>query len=779
MISMAGVRLAMRRQWHLLDMAHVEIKSWANCMIRAIAAPAENLVQILEAKRQLMQGLSDEARRCARSISAAVRIYDASTRVYRSTACSGKAWTDELKTVLYRPGEPSAIVHAFETNSPFFVPNAAQEKHFRFLIPATKSLFAIPFGARDRKIGVLSVDWPRKLTGKSAPHREALLHLVRQFEGVFDVLDSREQDIRRRLVATLASCPLNTGDELEAIAQETVNLARAAFQARGCSIFLVFPGQDRAHLVATSCAKPSNPIWYAPGEGLTGFVLKYKRSVRLKNTGNRKEIRRIHPDLKPAKKWNEDLEYADAKAKGKQAFLAAPMLSKNRVIGVIRLTIKNDLSEFTYEEETLLLRIAREIGEAIDAGWDKAQVQEESKASLKQIQQLHQIGLGFAETPDFETLIKRVLATCLTESSMKVGVIRLLNKAQNGLVLEASEGAPQDAFPRELPLNPVNERALSSSMPSYIPDTRADQVWQKMLAAPMETGRKQYLETILTAIQIPIRLKDRAVGLLMLDSPDLVVVPTRVIGFLGVLGGYAAVAIELAQAKKRLEDELDTTRPLSYLALFVGGFVHEIINGINGCVLALQQMLTKSADQDYVEEKIGLVRADLRHVRVICDQLLEFAPDRAKIVMKPVRLKELLASTIVGLTRFNPKVNVQANLKDSGLVRGNAPLIRSAFANLMLNAAQAMPDGGALSITLRSLPDMVEVRFVDTGVGMDGRTREQCMNPFFTTKLDGRGLGLAAVYGIIQQHNGKISIESEVGKGSEFTLFFPRERVRK
>jgi two-component system NtrC family sensor kinase len=101
--------------------------------------------------------------------------------------------------------------------------------------------------------------------------------------------------------------------------------------------------------------------------------------------------------------------------------------------------------------------------------------------------------------------------------------------------------------------------------------------------------------------------------------------------------------------------------------------------------------------------------------------------------------------------------------------------IQQVLWNLTINALEAMPDGGTL--TLRSRPGVapgaVEVEIADTGVGIPRENLTRLFDPFFTTKSTGTGLGLAVTYGIIERHGGTIEVKSEVGRGSAFTLIFP------
>jgi signal transduction histidine kinase len=95
------------------------------------------------------------------------------------------------------------------------------------------------------------------------------------------------------------------------------------------------------------------------------------------------------------------------------------------------------------------------------------------------------------------------------------------------------------------------------------------------------------------------------------------------------------------------------------------------------------------------------------------------------------------------------------------------------FYNLILNAVQASPQGGAVTVKTRAAAGTVEVAVIDRGVGIEPQQRDSIFNPFFTTKPEGVGLGLAIVSKIVDEHGGKITVESEPGKGSVFHVLMP------
>jgi signal transduction histidine kinase len=103
----------------------------------------------------------------------------------------------------------------------------------------------------------------------------------------------------------------------------------------------------------------------------------------------------------------------------------------------------------------------------------------------------------------------------------------------------------------------------------------------------------------------------------------------------------------------------------------------------------------------------------------------------------------------------------------------DAELMERVFYNLLLNAAQASPAGSEVTMKARRINDTAEIEIIDHGTGIDPMIRESIFNPFFTTKPDGVGLGLAIVAKIVDEHGGKMTVESEAGEGSVFRVSMP------
>jgi PAS domain S-box-containing protein len=227
--------------------------------------------------------------------------------------------------------------------------------------------------------------------------------------------------------------------------------------------------------------------------------------------------------------------------------------------------------------------------------------------------------------------------------------------------------------------------------------------------------------------------------------------------------------------RKRLEEELLSAQKLDSLGRLAGGVAHDFNNLLTG-ITGYASLLLERANGD------GELRRDLNEIKRAADraaeltkQLLAFGR-RQVLKPRPLDLNAVLADTGLLLRRLLGE-HVELELSpadDLGTVRADPGQLEQVIVNLAVNARDAMPDGGKLTIATRNAGDHVELVVSDTGVGMDEETRAQAFEPFFTTREQGVGLGLASVYGIVHQSGGEVTVESSPGSGSTFVVRLPR-----
>jgi two-component system sensor histidine kinase PilS (NtrC family) len=229
---------------------------------------------------------------------------------------------------------------------------------------------------------------------------------------------------------------------------------------------------------------------------------------------------------------------------------------------------------------------------------------------------------------------------------------------------------------------------------------------------------------------------------------------------------------------KEMEQQIEKNKRLAFVGEMAAGFAHEIRNplaSISGPI----QMLSKDLRLDQTDRKLMqiILRGKDRLEGFVKDFLLLARPKQSE--RKDIDIKVIIDDVLESL-RFSPEwsedIEVIRNLCDQTGIYGNKAEIRQVIWNLVLNAIQAMPDGGRLKI--KTTPDekkYLEILISDNGCGIEERNQDRVFEPFYTTKEIGTGLGMAIVNRIVESHMGKIIIKSKLGKGTNCMVLLPQQ----
>ncbi len=220
------------------------------------------------------------------------------------------------------------------------------------------------------------------------------------------------------------------------------------------------------------------------------------------------------------------------------------------------------------------------------------------------------------------------------------------------------------------------------------------------------------------------------------------------------------------------------------LAELAGGFIHEIKNHLSTFSLNLQLLGEDFAEPQNQRERRALDR--VKRLQIECDRLVNVSNDFLRFArVKDLDLKPSSLATAVeelieffGPTAQQHEIEIKTYLPaDLPLVNLDRDVFKQALLNLMLNAQQAMSGGGELTIQAVREPNTVTLSLIDTGKGMPPDVVARAWQPFFSTRQGGTGLGLPTTRKIIEAHGGTIDVQSEVSRGTKFTIRLPIEPV--
>lgn len=268
------------------------------------------------------------------------------------------------------------------------------------------------------------------------------------------------------------------------------------------------------------------------------------------------------------------------------------------------------------------------------------------------------------------------------------------------------------------------------------------------------------------------------------------------ISFLHIITDHLSVAFHNARLFEKLQqtvDELRQTRAalirqerLNALGQMASGIAHDINNALVP-ILTFAELLDEFDDETFQEVTKHVKRAVEDIVTTVQRLRTFYRPRGPAEEFEPVNLNHIVRQA-VSMTRprwydmaqrEGVTVEVIEDFDETmPPIMGNESELRQAFINLLFNAVDAIvakgEKVGTITVRTRRLEEWATLEVADTGVGMDEETKQKCFEPFFTTKAEtGSGLGLSMVYGIVQRHEGKIEVESELGKGTLFRIWFP------
>lgn len=256
------------------------------------------------------------------------------------------------------------------------------------------------------------------------------------------------------------------------------------------------------------------------------------------------------------------------------------------------------------------------------------------------------------------------------------------------------------------------------------------------------------------------------------------------ISLLASLSNQGAVAVENSLMYEDLKDKLEKlqqaqeqllrSEKLSAVGTMAASIAHEIKNPLSSMKLFTEMLPKRFSEENYRKKFYDVMIPEIDRLDRIVNGLLTFArPSPPRLEPTDINATIDKTLTIIGIQIKHHNIKIRKSFGEVPRILGDAAKLMQVFMNLFQNAIHAMPDGGEISVESHTTDHQIIVRVKDTGTGISPEKLPKVFDPFFTTKDTGTGLGLSITHQIITDHKGSISVQSEVGRGAEFTIQLP------
>lgn len=415
----------------------------------------------------------------------------------------------------------------------------------------------------------------------------------------------------------------------------------------------------------------------------------------------------------------------------------------------------------------------------------------ERKQSEKVMTVLYEISRAVNVTPDLETLYPQIHESLSNIIDATNFFIALYDDAKNVITF------PYFVDERDGTFDIIDARDSGSLTAEVIKSGKPLLIKKKQLEERFGTPGKTAVGTLAFAwLGVPLRVKNNLIGVIAVQSySNADHYSKKDIKLLESVSEQIAIAIrnkQVEEEKKKLEEQLFQAQKMESIGRLAGGIAHDfnnILTGIMGYAELLKIQFSEANSKE--EHAAGVILKGIERAANLTKQLLGFARG-GKYNPIPLKVNEVIEETVnVSEKIFEKKIALTYLFEENiDTIEADRHQLEQVLTNLIINARDAMPKGGVLAFKTENVfidkffiqrfsefkpGNYVKISITDTGIGMTEEIQKHIFEPFFTTKAEskGTGLGLATVYGIVKSHNGHVSVYSEPGKGTTFSLYFP------
>jgi len=688
------------------------------------------------------------------------------------------------------PREVPIHAQAIETRRPVVVADASDTD----LIPPAwieafhiKSYMVVPLIRQDEVIGVMTLDYTERVTPFEPWQQDLGMAIANQValtlenQRLYGLVRERLQEATTLLAVSQAlSEPEVGGEALRRVAREV----GGAFGADMVGVYTLSP--DKKLLVPAAG-------WHVPKDQLQAFL---ERPFVLERMPTLEQLWRDGHAV-----WSTDVK-SDARidqgifeGMGSHSVLMAPALARGESVGGVFLVWWGGGRPFTPQEVRLIEGVAAQVGLFMDNADLTRQTRlrlEESEALLSELSVLHDLSrtvTGQLRQEDVLDAIHRQVARLLDTRHMFLAVV---DDATRELVtLLSMRDGVRDTQPQRTSIH-GRIGLMSIVAESGRPIRTSDYAGE---CARRDVAPVPDVEPLPNWIGVPMLVGSQVVGVLALRSGErpFSEADGRILTNIAGLAALALRSARLYQDRTRAyedlalaQDQLVRSEKLRALGEMASGVAHDF-NNLLAAILGRAQLLLHRVTDPKARQWLQIIERSAEDGAKTVRRLQEFtrirrdqpsvALDLNRVVREALELTE--SSWRLEPPRRGVTIQTVTELApDLPKTTGDPTELREVMTNLILNAVDAMPRGGTLTILTAQRDASIELRIADTGVGIPEAIRGKIFDPFFTTKGPrGTGLGLSMTYGILSRHGATISVESREGQGTTFTLLFPISAV--
>ena len=554
-------------------------------------------------------------------------------------------------------------------------------------------------------------------------------------------------------VSNVIHSTLDSQEALQLIVSEAVRLMRAS----SGSVVLINPTSGFLEIhAAQGLPASAQRLQLRLGEGITGWVARHGKPARVGDV-------------------TQDPRYVAVRP-GVCSELAVPLEVNGEIRGVLNVD-SDRMDAFSADDQELLQELAVQAAKVIQNTW----LYEQLRLKARLFESLASVSRTINSTLNLDEALRVITQEACVLMQARMCSLMMLDESREWLDLRASYGAGRAYLKK--PRLSVEESVLGvvvrRKKPLQLGNVQTSSRYQNV-----EVARR---EGLISLLSVPLLFAGQAIGTLSVYTGQPYNFSNEEIRILSALAELSGIAIEKARLYERIvdvEEQLRQNEKLSALGLLAAEVAHEIRNPLTVVKLLYHSLDLKFPDNDPRAKDARLIQAKIEHLNKIVERILAFART-TEPQLAPVNLNELIdeLGLLVRHKLANQNVKLVRQLApDLPLVMGDAPQLEQAFLNLILNAAEAMPDGGTLIIKSRAVrqprtsekPTHVSVEVKDTGKGMSEELQKRAFTAVLsTTKAKGTGLGLAIVGRIIETHRGSIRIKSRLQHGTSIILTLP------